>query len=147
MVWAGRLRVLFADDGALMRRLFQETFEAHEKLEIVGYAKNATETIDLFRARSPHVVLVDEDLLGVKGSEIIHQLRDVDNEVVLIGIVSPTAHGREEGTEMIIQGANSYIEKPKAIGHPLKAKQAYMEVVLPELIAWGDQSQHTNYSI
>lgn len=139
MVWSNRIRVIFADDGALMRRLFRETFEVNPRLEIVGFATNAQEVTNLFRARSPHLILVDECLLGVSGSEIIRQIRSRDRDVAIVGVVSPTRKGRDEGTEMIIQGANSFVEKPLITGHPSDAIRAFEEAVLPELIAWGEQ--------
>lgn len=142
MVWSNRVRVLFADDGALMRHLFQETFETNSHLEIVGYARNAREVIDLYRARSPHLVLIDENLLGVPGSEIIRELRERDKRVAIVGVVSATTRGREEGTEMIIQGANSFVEKPPAAGNPAAAIRAYEDSVLPEIIAWGEQVKY-----
>ncbi len=138
MIWSNRVRVVFADDGALMRHLFRETFEAESKLEIAGYAQTAKQVIDLFHARSPHIVLVDEDILGVRGSEIIREIREHDADVALIGLVSANKHGRDEGMEMIIQGANSYVEKPPLTGHPKAAIRLYEESILPELIAWGE---------
>ncbi|MBT5020950.1 response regulator [Planctomicrobium sp.] len=138
-MWSSRVRVIFADDGALMRHLFQETFDKNDNLEIAGYAKSAREVIGLFQARSPQIVLIDEDLLGVPGSEIVRELRTLDAEIAIIGLVSATTKGREEGTEMIIQGANSYVEKPVITGHPQEAIRLYEESVLPELIAWGEQ--------
>lgn len=138
-MWSSRVRVIFADDGALMRHLFQETFEKNDKLEIAGYAKSAREVIGLFQARSPQIVLIDENLLGTSGSEIVRDLRAVDEDVAIIGLVSPTTKGREEGTEMIVQGANSFVEKPATSGHPQEAIRSFEESVLPELIAWGEQ--------
>lgn len=137
-MWSNRIRVIFADDGALMRRLFRETFESNGNLEIVGYAKNAAEVVGLFEARSPQLILVDENLLGVSGSSIVTELRKIDKDVAIVGLVSPTQKGREEGTEMIIQGANSYVEKPAIIGSPQQAIKAYEEILLPEIVAWAE---------
>lgn len=142
-MWSNRIRVIFADDGALMRHLFQEAFEENGKLEIAGFAKTAREVIGLFEARSPHVVLIDEDLLGIRGSEIVSELRQLDQDVAMIGLVSPTAQGREEGAEMIAQGANSVVEKPIITGHPQAAVRQYRESVFPELIAWGENDRST----
>ncbi len=146
MVWSNRVRVVFADDGALMRHLFQETFESNPRLELVGFAKTAQEALDLHRARHPHIILVDESLLGVAGSDIIRELREQDSDTAIIGIVSSNAHGREEGNEMVIQGANSYVEKPSPTGHPAEAIKVYEEAILPELIAWGEQVKYTSNS-
>lgn len=118
-----------------MRHLFQETFETNPRLELVSYAKTEQEALDLHRARRPHIILVDESLVGVSGSDIIRQLREQDSDIAIIGIVSPTTHGRGEGNEMVIQGANSYVEKPSPTGHPAEVIRVYEEMILPELIA------------
>lgn len=141
-MWSNRIRVIFADDGALMRHLFQEAFEKHDRLEIAGYAKTAREVIGLCEARSPHVILIDEDLYGIPGSQIVSNLRELNQDVAIVGLVSPTTKGRSEGDEMITCGANSYLQKPITTGHPREAIRKYQECVLPEIIIRGGQIQN-----
>ena len=113
-------------------------------LDIVGYAKSAKEAIDLIRVRSPHLILIDECLLGMTGHEIIKEIREHHDEIAIVGVVSSTDQGRAEGVEMIVQGANSFVEKPPTTGHAANAIQKFEEAILPELIAWGEQVKYTS---
>ncbi|GAA3727701.1 response regulator transcription factor [Plantactinospora mayteni] len=63
----GTVRVLLADDQALLRATFRLLIEANPDLEVVGEAADGAEAVALARAHQPSVVLMDIRMPRVDG--------------------------------------------------------------------------------
>ena len=61
------LRVLVADDHALVRAGFRTILEAHPDIEVVGEADDGVQAVALAHAHRPHVVLMDVRMPHVDG--------------------------------------------------------------------------------
>ena len=61
------IRVLIADDQALVRGGFRLILETQEDIEVVGEAANGREAVDRARALRPDVVLMDVRMPGTDG--------------------------------------------------------------------------------
>jgi DNA-binding NarL/FixJ family response regulator len=71
---AARIRVVIADDQALVRAGFRSILETQPDLNVVGEAVDGRDAIDLARRRRPDVVLMDikmPDLDGLKATRQI----------------------------------------------------------------------------
>jgi DNA-binding NarL/FixJ family response regulator len=55
----GSIKVLLADDSAIVRRGIRQILTARREIEIVGESANFAQTIQMKRALNPHVVLMD----------------------------------------------------------------------------------------
>ncbi|MGW6159642.1 response regulator transcription factor, partial [Streptomyces sp. NPDC055144] len=53
------IRVLLADDQALLRGTFKMLFDSADDMETVGEAANGREAVDLAESLHPDVVLMD----------------------------------------------------------------------------------------
>lgn len=53
------IKVILADDSAIVRRGIRQLLTAHREIEIVGESANFAQTIQMKRALNPHVVLMD----------------------------------------------------------------------------------------
>jgi DNA-binding NarL/FixJ family response regulator len=79
------IRVLVADDQALVRAGFRAILEAQEDLEVVGEAGDGGEAVAIARELRPDVVLMDVRMPGVDGIEATRRLlRDGDAPRVLM---------------------------------------------------------------
>ena len=79
------IRVLVADDQALVRAGFRAILDAQEDLEVVGEAGDGSEAVAVARDLRPDVVLMDVRMPGVDGIEATRQLlRDGDAPRVLM---------------------------------------------------------------
>ena len=63
------VRVLIADDQALVRGGFRMILEARDDIEVVGEAENGSEAVALVREHKPDVVLMDIRMPGMDGIE------------------------------------------------------------------------------
>ena len=60
------IRVLIADDQALMRTGFKMILDAQDDIEVVGEAIDGADAIRRFEALSPDVVVMDVRWMGSK---------------------------------------------------------------------------------
>ena len=63
------IRVLLADDQALVRSGFQMILSAHPEIEVVGEAETGRQAIDLANRLSPDVILMDIRMPNLDGIE------------------------------------------------------------------------------
>jgi DNA-binding NarL/FixJ family response regulator len=68
------IRVVLADDQALVRAGFRVLLAAEPGFEVVGEATTGREAIELARAQRPQVVLMDIQMPGVSGIEATRQI-------------------------------------------------------------------------
>jgi len=72
------IRVLIADDQALLRGGFRMILESQKDIEVVGEAADGREALEQSRALSPDVVLMDIRMPELDGLEATRQLVGVD---------------------------------------------------------------------
>jgi DNA-binding NarL/FixJ family response regulator len=68
------IRVVIADDQALMRAAFRMIFEAEPDIDLVGEAGDGAEAVRVARATSPDVVIMDVRMPGLNGIEATRAL-------------------------------------------------------------------------
>ncbi|MGR6971691.1 response regulator transcription factor [Streptomyces cynarae] len=61
------IRVLLADDQALLRATFRILIDSCDDMEVVGEASDGAEAVDLTRAHHPDIVLMDIRMPGTDG--------------------------------------------------------------------------------
>jgi DNA-binding NarL/FixJ family response regulator len=75
------IRILLADDHALMRAGFRALLEHEDDMSVVGEAADGEEAIALARETRPDVVLMDISMPGIGGVEATRRIR-ADDELV-----------------------------------------------------------------
>ncbi len=79
------IRVLVADDQALVRAGFRAILEGQDDLEVVGEAADGGEAVTIARELQPDVVLMDVRMPGVDGIEATRRLtRNGDTPRILM---------------------------------------------------------------
>ena len=85
MAAAGMLRVLLADDQALIRMGFRMVLDAEADIEVVGEAADGAAAITQAKALNPDVVLMDIRMPGVNGIEATAEItRTLDTKVLIL---------------------------------------------------------------
>ena len=106
------IRVLLADDHAVMRRGIRNILEAETDIEVVGEAGDGREAICLAEKLKPHVMVVDLGMPELNGLDAIRHMRREQPEVELLVF---SMHDSEELIrEAFSAGARGYVLKTDA---------------------------------
>jgi DNA-binding NarL/FixJ family response regulator len=111
-VW-DRLRVLLADDHALVRAGVRELLTRIRGVEVVGEAADGRIAVELAQTLQPDVVLMDISMRGLNGIEATGQIRRACPRVQVIVL---SMHVTEEHVAHALRaGAVGYILKDAAV--------------------------------
>jgi len=104
-----KVRVLIADDHALVRQGIIMLVKSQEDMEVVGDASNGDEAFRLARALRPDVVVMDVSMPVVNGALATERLRTVCPEVRVLALSAyqDDAHI----TQLMESGARGYVFK------------------------------------
>ena len=124
------IRILIADDHALLRHGLVMVFALHKDLTVVGEAKNGIEALRLAKATSPDVVIMDlsmPEMDGVEATRQIHQA--VPSAKILIlttfGTSADVARAIREGASGALVKDSDDDELIRAIRNVAAGKQAF----------------------
>ena len=104
--------ILVADDDAMSRKLLVRI------LSSAGFAcvqaSDGIEALKSLRADTPSLLLLDFDMPGMNGAEVLKQLRkDGDASIAQIPTIMLTGHGGEESEVLCLEaGADDFVTKP-----------------------------------
>jgi len=133
---AARIRVLIADDHALVRRGLAAIINMEEDAAVVGEAGDGRQAIELWREIRPDVTLMDLRMPMLDGVEAIKQIRAEDPEA---GIIVLTTFDHDEDIYAGLRaGAKAYLLKdaqPEELFRCIRAVHAGDAYLQPKLAA------------
>jgi phosphoserine phosphatase RsbU/P len=107
-----RPEILVVDDDALSRKVLAQLLSA------AGYncrvSKDGSEALDIIHSSPPSLLLLDFDMPGLDGAQVLRCLRsDDDPAVAQIPAIMLTAHGSEQSEVSCLHaGADDFVTKP-----------------------------------
>jgi DNA-binding NarL/FixJ family response regulator len=105
------IRVLLADDQALIRAGFRVLLEAAGDVEVVGDAVNGAQAVDLARTARADVVLMDIRMPEVDGLEATRRIAADDDLAGVKVIILTTFESDEYVYEALRLGASGFLVK------------------------------------
>jgi len=108
------IRVLLADDDALVRAGIRSLLNAMDEVEVVAEASSGEEAIELVTQNQPDVVLMDIAMKGITGLEAAARMRGRNPEVRVV--ILSMHSGEEYVLQALRAGAAGYLLKDAATG-------------------------------
>lgn len=112
MATNGAQEILVVDDDSMSRRLLTRTltsagFQTRE-------SSDGTEALQQLHAKLPALLLLDFDMPGINGAEVLKRLRaDANPAVAQLPAIMLTGHGGEESEVLCLEaGADDFVTKP-----------------------------------
>ena len=105
------VRVLLADDQALIRSGFRALLSAAPDLEVVGEASDGAEAVQLVRATRADVVVMDIRMPGVDGIEATRRISADDDLAGVRVLVLTTFEDDEHVLDAVRAGASGFLGK------------------------------------
>jgi two-component system nitrate/nitrite response regulator NarL len=103
------IRLLLADDHALVLQALRLALEPTSEIEIVGEARSGSEVLPRVAEANPDVILLDIRMPGIDGLQLLDRLQaqyPKTKVVVLSGVDDP-----ELAAEALRRGANAFLGK------------------------------------
>ena len=107
-----RLRLLLAEDHAIVREGLRALLEAQPDMEVVGEAADGREALDAAKALGPDVVVMDISMPGLNGARATEAIR---RDCPGTRVLALTAHEDKGYLRQLVQaGASGYLLKRAA---------------------------------
>ena len=137
------LRILAADDSAVMRGIMRNLFAAHAEdrlselpaMELCGVARDGVECLEAVKELKPDVLVLDLEMPRLNGLEVLERLRRENASLPVIMCSAHTEHGARSTLEALARGASDYVMKPSSQRNFAEALQSLSMQVLPKIAA------------
>ncbi len=120
-----KIRVLLADDHAVLRAGLRLLLDAQDDMEVVGEASTGDQAVAQAKELNPDVVLLDITMSGPDGFDAVRQIKEDHPEVRVLAL---TMHDDESYLRQVLEGGGSgYVLKRSADTELLSAIRAVYE--------------------
>ena len=119
------VRLVLADDHAMMREGLKSLLGKEADLSVVGEADNGKDTIELAKKAGAHVIVMDVAMPDLNGIEATRQLLKMNPNMKVVAL---SGHAnREFVREMLKAGASAYVLKSRAYEELVRAIREVMK--------------------
>lgn len=137
------IRVLAADDSAMMRSALLQTFELQAResrgslpaMELCGIVRDGLEALEAVERLRPDVLLLDLAMPRLDGMGVLLQLRAKGLSLPVLLCSSSTEQGARETLEALSLGALDYVTKPARQSDVASALEMLRVDVMPRIAA------------
>jgi NarL family two-component system response regulator LiaR len=129
-----RIRVLIADDHAILREGVRALLQPAEDIEVVGEAADGRQAVEQARKLDPDVVLMDIAMPGLGGLEATLELRKLGSRAKVL--VMSQYDDREYVRRLLQAGVSGYVLKKSAgaeLAHSIRSVHRGGLVLDPEV--------------
>jgi two-component system response regulator DesR len=141
------IRVLIAEDQAMLLGALSALLEIESDIEVIARARNGDEALDLVRTHRPDVLLTDIEMPGKSGLEVAAAIRQeaLPSRVVILTTFARAGYLRRA----LEAGASGYLLKDspaEQLANAIRRVHAGGRAVDPELAAeaWGEADPLTD---
>lgn len=119
-----RVRIQLADDHSIVRAGVRRVLETESRFEVVGESERGDQTLQVLGELQPDVLILDLNMPGGDGFDVLHKARDVAPDVRIVVL---TMHAQAEYvTRAVKEGADGYLLKDLAVQDLIAAVDSVM---------------------
>ncbi len=107
------IKVLVVDDSAFMRKAIENMLKKEPNIEVVGFARNGVEAIDMVQKLKPDIVTLDIEMPQMDGLTALRKILEIA-PIPVIMVSSLTTEGAEATLRALEIGAVDFIPKDKS---------------------------------
>jgi DNA-binding NarL/FixJ family response regulator len=120
-----QVKILIADDHALVRKGLRQVIESDSRFKIIGEAANGKEALTLLLQQPPQIAILDVNMPELTGFEVAQALHSCKLNVAIIFL---TMHKDKNYFNKAMDcGAKGYILKDGVLGEIVNALEAVMQ--------------------
>ncbi|MCR4416333.1 MAG: response regulator transcription factor [Ignavibacteria bacterium] len=117
------IKILIADDHAVVREGFRKMVENDPELKIVAEAENGIEALQMVRSKNIDVVILDMSMPEMSGLDCLKQIK---SEFPDLPVLIFSMHPEEQYEQRVLQaGASGYLTKKTT---PMEVLQAIKDI-------------------
>jgi DNA-binding NarL/FixJ family response regulator len=119
------VRILIADDHAMMRKGLRAVIESHPGWEICGEATTGSEALEQTRQLGPNLVILDVSMPVLNGLEVAHRISHSQPDVKILLF---TMHNSPQFAKSVSKtGAHGYVCKSSGEELLMQAIEAVLQ--------------------
>ncbi|OAT79444.1 response regulator [Desulfotomaculum copahuensis] len=112
------IKVLIADDHALIREGLRKVLSLEPQIEVIGEAADGPQAVEMATNMDVDIILLDINLPTINGIAVCRTIKEKKPE---IGVIALTIHDQEDYLfEMIRNGASAYLLKDISPDHLIR---------------------------
>jgi DNA-binding NarL/FixJ family response regulator len=123
------LRILLVEDHALVRAAVHHALDQAPDLEVVGDSASAEDALRCVTDLRPDVVLIDIDLPGMRGTELVRELAPRFPQTWLVMLT--VSRSERDLLDTIRSGARGYLSKDLSPDALVKAMRGIRDGIMP----------------
>ena len=143
-----KLRILVADDSAVMRGIMRTLFITHTEnvwselpaMELCGVARDGVECLGAVKELLPDVLVLDLEMPRMHGLDVLDKLRQERPDLPVIMCSTYTERGARLTLDALARGASDYVMKPSETSDFVTALRTLSDQLLRKIAALGDRS-------
>jgi two-component system chemotaxis response regulator CheB len=132
-----RIRVLIVDDSVVVRLMLQQLIHEDPLLVVAGAEASGQAALDKLDALQPDVVILDVEMPGMRGVEVVAAMRVRAPRLPVIMFSAYTEDGAAVTIEALSSGASDFVTKPAQTSSADAAMTLVREQLLTKIKALG----------
>lgn len=105
--------IVLAEDQTMLREAMVQLINLNKQLEVVGSSANGQEAFELIKLKQPQVAILDIEMPGMTGLEILRNIKAQHLEVKVIIVTTFKRHGYFESA--VANDVDAYVLKERSI--------------------------------
>ncbi len=138
---ARKVRVVVADDSAVMRKIITTALGRHAEIDVVCVAVNGLQAVDAVTQFKPDVVTLDVEMPEMDGISAVKAIRKIDSKLPVIMFSSLTQQGSQTAATALTSGATDYVGKPATSAGSVGVFKVLDEQLVPKIVGFGRRHQ------